>query len=166
MTALRVDAETEAQLRFLAQCVRNELTAAGLPVLNGGTDSTLVGGAEVDVDLANDALGGVYVTWKATPRLRDCARHALAQQQLDAPVIGYSHAIGVAMAKAIAAVLAAAGYTVEDSRDEYNPDAVFVRRGLAKGELPMWALRDEELRPPAWTNPHPDRCGCSTTDPA
>jgi hypothetical protein len=58
-----------ASRQALAQRVRNELGAAGLPVPAPGLSPVLAAGAEVTVDEGADAAGGVFVSWSASPRL-------------------------------------------------------------------------------------------------
>ncbi|AZP15092.1 hypothetical protein EJC51_02465 [Streptomyces aquilus] len=149
----RVGSEESAALEVLAYKVRNELAAAGLPVLAPGLDSVLAGGVEVDIDDGADAAGGVFVAWQASPRLRACARRAFALKQLDEPVLRHSSAIGAAMKQAMAAVLASAGFTVEDARDEYRPQQLRVLAGPPSRQQPLWSLRDDELTLPGWQDP-------------
>ena len=146
----RVGAEESAALEALAWKVRNELAAAGLPVVMPGLDPVLAGGAEVDTDDGADAAGGVFVAWQASPRLRACARRAFRVKQLDEPVLRHSSAVGAAMMKAMAAVLASAGFRVEDARDEYRPQQLRVVAGPPPEQQPVWSLRDDELTLPGW----------------
>ncbi|MFF5257096.1 hypothetical protein ACFY4K_34415 [Streptomyces leeuwenhoekii] len=146
----RVSAEESATLESLAGKVRNELAAAGLPVLAPGLDPVLAGGAEVDIDHGADAAGGVFVAWQASPRLQACAHRAFALKQLDEPVLRHSSAIGAAMMQAMAAVLASAGFSVEDARDEYRPQQLRVLAGPLSKQKPVWLLREDELALPGW----------------
>ncbi|MEU1711172.1 hypothetical protein ABZ478_38895 [Streptomyces sp. NPDC005706] len=146
----RVSAEESAALEALARKVRNELTAAGLPVLAPGLDPVLAGGAEVDIDHGADAAGGVFVAWQASPRLRACASRAFRLKQLDEPVLRHSSAVGAAMVRAMAAVLASAGFSTEDARDEYRPQQLRILAGPPPKQQPLWSLRDDELALPGW----------------
>jgi len=130
--------------------VRNELAAAGLPVLAPGLDTILAGGAKVYVDYSADASGGVIVGWTASPRLRACASRAFRLKQLDEPVLRHSKAVGAAMMQAIAAVLSSAGFSVEDARDDYRPQELRVLAAPPSTQLPTWSLRDDELALPGW----------------
>lgn len=141
-------AEESAALQKLARRVRDELAAAGLPVVAPELDPVLAGGAEVDIDDGDDAAGGVFVAWRTSPRLRACASRAFRREQLDEPALRHSSAIGAAMAQAMAQVLASAGFTVEDTRDEYRTHQLRVLAGPPSGQLPMWSLRDDELELP------------------
>ncbi|MEV7388327.1 hypothetical protein [Streptomyces sp. NPDC091215] len=140
----RVSAEESTALEALAGRVRNELAAAGLPVLAPGLDPVLAGGAEVDIDDGADAAGGVFVAWQASPRLRACARRAFGLKQLDEPVLRHSSVVGAAMMQAMAAVLASAGFSVEDARDEYRPQQLRVLAGPPSEQQPIWSFRDDE----------------------
>ncbi|GAA2371372.1 hypothetical protein [Streptomyces cuspidosporus] len=146
----RVSAEESAALEALAGKVRNELAAAGLPVLAPGLDPVLAGGAEVDIDDGADAAGGVFVAWQASPRLRARARRAFGLKQLDEPVLRHSSAVGAAMMQAMAAVLASAGFSVEDAPDEYRPQQLRVLAGPSSKQQPVWSLRDDGLALPGW----------------
>lgn len=146
----RVSVEEAAALQALSWKVRNELAAAGLPVVAPGMDSVLAGGAEVDVDDGADAAGGVFVAWTASPRLQACARLAFGLKQLNEPVLRHSSAVGAAMMQAMAAVLSSAGFIVEDARDEYRPQQLRVLAGPPATQQPVWSLRDDELALPGW----------------
>jgi hypothetical protein len=146
----RVGAEESAALEKLAHGVREELAAAGLPVVAPWLDPVLAGGAEVEVDDGDDAAGGVFVAWRASPRLRACASRAYRLKQLDDPVRQHSSAVEAAMMQAMAQILASAGFRVEDARDEYRSHQLRVLAGPPSGQLPMWALRDDELAMPGW----------------
>ncbi|MFE7859948.1 hypothetical protein [Streptomyces sp. NPDC057403] len=146
----RVSAEESAALQALARRVRNELAAAGLPVLAPGLDSDLAGGAEVDIDDGADAAGGVFVGWQASPRLQACARRAFGLKQLNEPVLRHSSAVGAAMMQAMAAVLSSAGFGVEDARDDYRPQQLRVLARPPSTQQPVWTLRDDELALPGW----------------
>ncbi|WP_308310965.1 hypothetical protein [Streptomyces sp. GbtcB6] len=142
--------EQSAALDALAWKVRNELAAAGLPVVAPGLDPVLAGGAEVDIDDGADAAGGVFVAWQASPRLRACAMRAFRLKQLDEPVLRHASAVGAAMMQAMAAVLASAGFRVEDAHDDYRPQQLRVLAGPPSGHSPAWSLRDDELTLPGW----------------
>jgi hypothetical protein len=71
-----VSSDELAGMEALALRVRNELAAAGLPVLVPGLNPGLDSGAEVEVDPGADAAGGIFVGWSASPHLRECAVRA------------------------------------------------------------------------------------------
>ncbi|MFE4535225.1 hypothetical protein ACFRKB_09100 [Streptomyces scopuliridis] len=151
----RVSAEEAASLESLAWKVRNELAAAGLPVFASGLMPVLAGGAEVDIDEGADAAGGVFVAWQASPRLRDCAVRAFGLKQLDDPVLWHSSAVRAAMMQAMAAILASAGFSIEDARDEYRPQQLRVLASPPSGQRPVWLHRDDDLAMPGWSHDDP-----------
>ncbi|GAA2814340.1 hypothetical protein GCM10010452_48410 [Crossiella cryophila] len=126
--------------------MRDELAAAGLPVVPKTLASDLHPGAEVSVDPGQDAAGGVHVEWTVSPRLAHVGRRAVTSGRLDDPVVGYAYKIGEAMATAMTAILRNAGYTVAPSRDEYRINGIQVTAGPPLGSEPVWALTEEELR--------------------
>jgi hypothetical protein len=146
----RVGGEESAALQKLARWVRDELAAAGLPVVAPELAPVLAYGAEVEVDDGDDAAGGVFVGWQASPRLRACASRAFRLKQLDEPVLRHSSAVGAAMMQAMAQVLASAGFSVEDARDEYRPQQLRILAGPPSGGGPMWSVRDDELKLSGW----------------
>ncbi|MGO1055720.1 hypothetical protein [Crossiella sp. CA198] len=146
MSFEKAEPEELGRREFLAVCVRDELAAAGLPVVPKTLASDLHPGAEVSVDPGQDSAGGVHVEWTASPRLSHVGRRAVTSGQMDHPVIGHSFRIGEAMAEAMTAVLRSAGYTVQPSRDEYRISGIQVTAGPPLGSEPVWALTDEELR--------------------
>jgi hypothetical protein len=145
----RVSAEESERWEALASRVRNELAAAGLPVLTPGLDRILASGAEVEVDDGADAAGGVYVAWLISPRLRECTSRAFRLRLLDDPLLRHSSEIAAAMMQSMAAILASAGFAVEDANDEYRSHQLRVTAGPAQA-VPMWALRDEEVTMSGW----------------
>ncbi|GAA2324992.1 hypothetical protein GCM10010246_02360 [Streptomyces cuspidosporus] len=145
----RVSAEEAERQEALASRVRNELAAAGLPVLTPGLDGVLASGAEVEVDGGADAAGGVYVGWLISPRLRECTRRAFRLRLLDDPLLRHSSEIAAAMLRAMAAILTSAGFAAEDAHDEYRSHQLRVTDGPAQA-VPMWVLRDEEVTMSSW----------------
>ncbi|MFB8027240.1 MULTISPECIES: hypothetical protein [unclassified Streptomyces] len=145
----RVSAEESERQEALASRVRNELAAAGLPVLTPGLDHVLTGGADVTVDDGADAAGGVYAGWVISPRLRECTSRALRLRLLGDPLLRHSSEIAAAMMRAMAAILASAGFAVEEANDEYRSHQLRVTGGPAQA-APMWALRAEEVTMPGW----------------
>src|SRR5579863_5602653 len=111
----RISGDELAGMEALACRVRNELAAAGLPVLVPGLDPVLAAGAEVEVDDGADAAGGVFAGWSASPRLRECASRAFRLRLLDDPLLRHSSQIAAAMMQAMATILTSAGFTVEDA---------------------------------------------------
>ncbi|AZM61756.1 MULTISPECIES: hypothetical protein [unclassified Streptomyces] len=145
----RVSAEESEHREALASRVRNELAAAGLPVVTPGLNRVLAGGAAVEVDEGADAAGGVFVGWLTSPRLRECTSRAVRLRLLDDPLLHHSSEVAAAMMQAMAVILASAGFAVEDANDEYCSHQLRVTDGPAR-VVPMWALRDEEVAMPGW----------------
>jgi hypothetical protein len=64
------------------------------------------------------------------------------------------------MAKAVAVILSAAGFSVQDAAGEYRPFTLKVAAGPGDDVRPSWATRDDELALPGWARtqrPHPDQ---------
>jgi hypothetical protein len=115
----RVDETVLASWRRLAERVRDELVAAGLPTtLDGGVED---GGTVVEVDPVADDSGGVWVYWQVHPSLSDAAADAVQLDRLDDPAIQRSGAVKQVMQAALLALLGGAGYQVEDPGHEYRP---------------------------------------------
>jgi hypothetical protein len=146
----KVSAEERAGMERLASRVRNELAAAGLPVITPGLDPVLACGAEVDIDDGDDAAGGVFVGWLPSPRVRASTSRAFRLRQLDDPLLRHSSAITAAMMQAMDAILTSAGFTIEDANDDYRTHQLRVTDGPALGTAPTWALRDDEATMPGW----------------
>lgn len=142
----KVGAEVLAERERIAARVRDELAAAGLPVMAPGLNRALSQGVEVNVDPFDDDAGGVSVSWSSSPRLENCVLHAARYTLLDDPVLAHQQVVLEAMLAAITAILTSAGFTVRDSRNDYAPFTVDVPAG--PGGSPSWALRAEEVTVP------------------
>jgi len=156
----RVDARTLSRWERVASAARNELAAAGLPVVVPSLAPKLAVGADVTIDPIDDTAGGVFIEWHASPRLTDCAVTALRHKRTDDPALRHNGAVQKAMAKAVAVILTAAGFSVGDAEDEYRPFALKVAAGPGDDVRPSWATRDDELALPGWApaqRPHPDQ---------
>jgi hypothetical protein len=99
----RVDETVLASWRRLAERVRDELVAAGLPVRVDGDVKDA--GAVVEVDPFADDSGGVWVYWQAHPSLSDAAAGAVQRGRLDDPAIQRSGAVKQVMQAALLALL-------------------------------------------------------------
>jgi hypothetical protein len=150
----RMSGDELAGMEALALRVRNELAAAGLPVVPD-LNPVLAGGAVVEVDDGADMAAGVFAGWSASPRLRECTSHAFGLRLLDDPLLRHSSQIAAAMMQAMAAILTSAGFTVEDANNEYRPHELRVVSGPAAGVPPMWSLRDDEVAMPGWEDTSP-----------
>ena len=119
------DAETQARRVALADAVREDLAAAGLPVVPGGDgfDTDLSHGAKVYVDQFTDEDGGgVFVGWSSHYVVEAAAGEAVMLGAAeDDPAIMFSGKVAEAMQDAIAAILVAAGYSVETDVNDYAP---------------------------------------------
>ncbi|MGW2377430.1 MULTISPECIES: hypothetical protein [Kitasatospora] len=135
-----------ARFERLAQRVRDELAAAGLPVVAPGLDRGLAAGAEVRVSAWNQHFGEepeVVVSWLVSPRLRGRAVADVQRYQEVTPAIRQSGEAQAAMAAAVIAILSAAGYTARDHGNEYAPFDVLVLAGPDLRTPPAWADLEE-----------------------
>ena len=138
----KVGAEVLAERERIAARVRDELVAAGLPVVAPELNPVLSQGVAVTVDPFDDA-GGVSVAWRSSPRVQSCVLRAVKLSLLDDPVLSHQQVVLEAMLAAITAILASAGFTVRDSLNDYAPFRLEVLAG--PGGHPAWGLREEEV---------------------
>ena len=119
----QVSAETLAEYEAVAERVRAELSAAGLPIAapdySPEADSNY--GVLVGVDPGDDAAGGVTVEWNCRQAIRDRMIDALQQRKYDAPAIWRNGAIVTAMNTAITEILTSAGFTVVENPNDMAP---------------------------------------------
>jgi hypothetical protein len=153
----KVGAEILAERERIAARARDELAAAGLPVVAPGLDSVLSQGVEVTVDPFDDGHGGVSVAWRSSPRLRSCVLRAVKLNLLDDPAFAHQRVVLEAMLPAITAILTSAGFTVRDSLNDYAPFTLELLAG--RGGSPSWGPRQEEV---AMSGRSADDCGPST----
>ncbi|MFC9756923.1 hypothetical protein [Streptomyces sp. NPDC056921] len=139
----KVDAEVLAERERIAARVRDELVAAGLPVVAPGLNPALSQGVEVTVDPFDDDAGGVSVAWRSSPRLESCFVRAAKLNLLDDPAFEHQRVVLEAMLAAITAILGSAGFTVRDSLNDYAPFTLEVPAGPSGS--PSWGLREDEL---------------------
>jgi hypothetical protein len=139
----KVGAEVLAERERIAARVRDELVAAGLPVVAPGLNPVLSQGVAVTVDPFDDDTGGVSVAWRSSPRVQSCVLRAVKLSLLDDPVLSHQQVVLEAMLAAITAILASAGFTVRDSLNDYAPFRLEVLAG--PGGHPAWGLREEEV---------------------
>ncbi|MFJ2590365.1 hypothetical protein [Streptomyces sp. NPDC087538] len=136
----------------LAERVRDELAAAGLPVVAPGLSLELSVGADVRVDMWNHRFHGeepeVIVSWRVSPQLRSNAMEDARQGRGMTPAIRQSGEVQIAMAAAVIAILSAAGFTARDHDNDMSPFGVQVLAGPGPGPRPGWAFPDEGLTPP------------------
>ncbi|MFD7700612.1 hypothetical protein [Streptomyces caelestis] len=145
-----------ADAERLAQQVRDELAAAGLPVIAPGLAPEVAVGAEVRVDGWNHHFHGeeveVVVGWKVSSRLRSNAMADARQGRGVTPAIRQSGETQIAMAAAVIAILSAAGFTARDRGNDMSPFDVRVFAGPEQGRRPGWAYPDEVLDPGGTTS--------------
>lgn len=137
---------TEVLAERVAARVRDELVAAGLPVVVPGLNPVLSQGVEVIVDPFDDDAGGVSVAWRSSPRLQSCVLRAVRLNLLDDPAFAHQRVVLEAMLAAVTAILESAGFTVRDSLNDYAPFTLEVLAG--PGGDPSWGLREEEVAVP------------------
>ena len=111
----------------LADAVRQELTKAGLPVGDDPDDD----GAEIEVDLGDDAAGGVFVTWRPGKVDVEAANRSLLDGGFDDTSQRRTDATATIMRDAMIAVLAGAGFDVRPSDDVMRPLALRVNERAA-----------------------------------
>ncbi|WP_372659966.1 hypothetical protein [Amycolatopsis kentuckyensis] len=166
MTSANDDQHRQLRLEVLATLVRQELAAAGLPVIPGDQPVPVgLAGAVVKLDVLDPR--GVMVDWQAHAVLLDANRDAWAEDPLREG--GECEAIGTmvvtidaAMAEAMRKILTAAGLEVTGSGNDYAPDQLLVTRCLTPS--PWQARRDakferqQEAMTAAWQAQHAAGC--------
>jgi hypothetical protein len=111
----------------LAQAVRDDLRAAGLPVCSGDDDPRVRSGACVSVDPAADEDWAVWVSWEPSPSLRQAAAEADASGRTEDPVRWHHGRVLVGMERAIVEILLSIGYPIAAEASEMDPFAVLVK---------------------------------------
>ncbi len=129
----RADDEVLRRRHALAADVRDELSAAGLPVV--ADRSTLGTGALVEVDPLDDESGGVVVDWNTHFMLRSAAMDALSEGRHNDSALHYSGTVSKIMLGAIADILETAGYTLLRDYNDMSPYSILVT-GHERG--PSW----------------------------
>ncbi|MGW2938447.1 hypothetical protein ACWDA7_43270 [Streptomyces sp. NPDC001156] len=149
--AERAHEDARTALERLARRVRNELTAAGLPVVVPDLAPELMVGAEVTLAMV-DGNGAVFVSWNTSPQLRRKALDALRHHRLDDPALHHQGAASAAMAAAMIAILTAAGFTARDAENDMSPFDVQVLDGPGSNTEPAWAVSADDLTFPGWSS--------------
>ncbi len=166
MTSANDEQHRRLRLEVLATLVRQELAAAGLPVIPGDQPVPVgLAGAVVKLDVLDPR--GVMVDWQAHAVLLDANQDAWAEDPLRER--GECEAIGTlvvtidaAMAEAMRKILTAAGFEVTGSGNDYAPDQLLVTRCLAPS--PWQARRDakferqQKAMTAAWQAQHAAGC--------
>ncbi|MFI0357311.1 hypothetical protein [Actinomadura sp. 9N407] len=128
------DDEVLRRRRVLAADVRDELSAAGLPV--AAESSTLGTGVLVEIDpLDDESGGGVVVDWKTHFMLRSAAMDALSEGRRDDAAIRYSGTVSKIMSDAVADILETAGYTLLRDYNDMSPYSILV---TGQERRPSW----------------------------
>ncbi|MER7846040.1 hypothetical protein ABTZ03_19040 [Kitasatospora sp. NPDC096077] len=139
-----------ARYERLAQRARDELAAAGLPVVPAGLDDGLAVGAAVRISAWNQHFGEdpeVLVSWYPSALLRSSAAADREPGGEPTAAAVQGGRVQAAMATAVTEVLSAAGFTVRDRGDDHAPFDVLVVDG------------PDHRTPPVWSDPvrRPDR---------
>ncbi|MFF2977400.1 hypothetical protein ACFVS5_28410 [Streptomyces albidoflavus] len=113
-----------AEREKLAEQVTQKLLLAGFtPSRRGAFPGS--GGFQVNVDLAADAHGGVFVTWHTSESLRDEAIASKLSGE-ESPSLEYFRSLTKIMQSAMIEVLRAAGWHACDAANDMNPYAIRV----------------------------------------
>jgi hypothetical protein len=144
----KADAELQRKLDGIAVVVRNELAAAGLPVVAPGLLHDLSAGAEVTVEPFEG--GGVFIEWHTSPRLSRLAMDAMRHKRTNEYSFRRNAVVTRVMNDAIISILASGGFTVKEPEDEYRPLQLQVMAVPGQGTELAWEIRDDELTFPGW----------------
>jgi hypothetical protein len=116
------DAGVMGRREDLAGRVRDELAAAGLPIVAPTMNPHIeTPGAEVRVDKLVDCHAPVRVDWHTDRALREAFHRAAMAQQIDAPAFRHYELVIHAMLRTMTEILTAAGFTVRDSTNDFAP---------------------------------------------
>jgi len=84
-------------------------------------------GAEVEVDGADDEMGGVFITWRPAPELSKAVVECTSEGRNDAPIVQLSLSIAMSMRDAIVGILRSSDFDVVPFDDyDMRPPAVHV----------------------------------------
>ncbi|CAN3977432.1 hypothetical protein [Kitasatospora purpeofusca] len=141
-----------AEYEGLARRVRNELVAAGLPVIVPELSPELAVGAQVRLDMVDYLFHGglpkVLVSWKVSPQLRSNAGEDVRQGRGVTPAVRQCGEVCIAMCGAVVAILSAAGFTAREHDNDMSPFDVLVLASPEPGAMPGWAFPDVNLALP------------------
>lgn len=134
------DAEVLARRTALATAVREELAAAGLPVVPHDGNPSVAAGAHVYVDTLDDESGGgVFVEWEVHFVPSSAAVDALSTgSRENDPCIQLTGTAKSAMQDAIAEILSAAGYAVAKDVNDMAPFQLMVRERQPRSSWRAW----------------------------
>jgi hypothetical protein len=119
-----VDNPESAARAALAASVRDVLTGAGLPVPADAVSGDH--GAQLEVDLGDDAAGGVFVTWRVGAAHVEDANRSLLDGGFDDTAARRAGVVAVAMRDAMIEILRFAGLDARPSDDVMRPLALRV----------------------------------------
>jgi hypothetical protein len=124
----RASGADQASWQRIAEEAREALHMAGLPAFQFG-EIEGGAGAEIEIDLGDDAAGGVFVAWRPDGRLLQLAAESVRSGQLSHPAIRQAGTISQIMRDAIILILGSAGFVVEVSDDDMRPLSIRVTSG-------------------------------------
>ena len=114
------------QQEELVQRVEAALGRAGLRSFRG-SDSGDDSGVAINVDTSADRQdSGVWVIWEPGPDLIAESNASVLAGEYDAPAIGELSAVGDAMMRALAELLALYGLAAHEAEPEMDPGALLV----------------------------------------
>jgi hypothetical protein len=130
-----------ARRESLAGRVRDELAAAGLPIAAAGMNPQLQQpGAEVRVDPLVDCHAPVRVEWRTDRTLAELSQRFALAGRVDAPAVCHYQVVVDAMLQTMSVILAAAGFTVRDSTNDFAPLTLEILDGPTV--TPFWSTRE------------------------
>jgi hypothetical protein len=124
----QVSEANQAAWRRVAEDAREALRMAGLPAFQFGQNQSAVG-AEIEIDLGDDAAGGLFVAWRPDRQLSQLAAESVRNGQLNHPSIRQAGLVSKTMRDAIISILNSAGFTAEESGDDLRPLSLRVVSG-------------------------------------
>jgi hypothetical protein len=140
-----VDPDTLLTFEARAYSVREDLIAAGLPVIT--EDMSVIGsGAYVYIDKLDDAGSGVYVGWAEHFSLAEASHEAHARFRFEDPAVKFAGAVQEAMRDVLAAILRAAGYIVTADMCDYAPYDLHVSGQRNEPSWKHWSNEQFERR--------------------
>jgi hypothetical protein len=104
---------------------RAALIAVGIPAFDTQSLSS-TGGARFEVDAGDDAAGGIYVSWRFSRDLEEELGRYYLRKDFTHPTLKYSGQVRRTMRDAILAVLTAAGFSAQPSKDDMRPLAISI----------------------------------------
>ena len=108
---------------------RDELAAGVIRVLHAAEDSDRERGYVIEVDLGDDAAGGVFLKWNPGGAVTDQASTAVLTRDFTHPAIKFHGEVSHAMTAAAVKVLRAAGFTPVLADDDMRPYELDIRSG-------------------------------------